>query len=206
MDNAHANISRKSTEGISQEVPFSFEMGEPLDNEKHELFCLEYLARQRSGTRAYQAVYPDTTYMSAAAGASRLLKADKVRARIQELHAEQVERLKATADRVLMEVGKLAYSNMRDLTDHEGNMIPLHKLDPEVAATIVSYDIEKIWSGTGKDRKVIGEHVKVKLADKYRGIELLGKRLNVFSDKLEVTHKMSLEDLLEQAASLEADK
>lgn len=80
---------------------FLFAIGKPLENEKHELFCLEYLARGRNGVRAYQAVYPGTTYMSACAGASRLLSDVKIQTRIKELHEEQVARLKATADEVL---------------------------------------------------------------------------------------------------------
>lgn len=190
------NQGKEKGEAISSEVAFSFAVGSPLKNEKHELFCLEFLARGRNGVRAYQAVYAGTTYMSAAAAASRLLNDDKIQARIQELYEEQVARLKATADRVLMEAGKLAFINARDLFDGEGKMIPIHELDPEVAAAIVSIEYDEIYSGEGKNRKVIGRTAKVKLADKYKGIELLGKRLKVFSDKVEHTHKFSLEDLL----------
>lgn len=192
--------SKEASTGLDSVGAFSFEAGEPLENEKHELFCLEFLARGRNAVRAYQAVYPGTTYMSAAACASRLIKDAKIQARILQLHNEQVERLKATADRVLMETGKLAYVNMRDFQDAEGNMIPLKDLDPELSAAIISYEVEKIYSGQGKDRKIIGENVKIKLADKYKGLELLGKRLKVFTEKIEVKHTHSLEDLLEQAA------
>jgi phage terminase small subunit len=144
--------------------------------------------------------------MSAGNGAHRLMKHDEIKARIEQLHKEQIKRLEATADRVLLEAGKLAFVNMRDLVDTEGKMIPLHELDPEVSAAITSIEYDEIYSGEGKHRKVIGRTTKVKISDKYKGLELLGKRLKVFSDKLEVTYKATLEDLLEQAANLEADK
>lgn len=200
MNTTDGNKNQGKKEGAdSTEAAFSFAVGSPVENEKHELFCHEFLARGRSGVRAYQAVYPGTTYMSAASAGSRLLKDVQIQRRVEELHREQVERLKATADRVLMETGKMAFVNARDLFDGEGKLLPMKDLDPEVSAAIVSIEVDEIFSGQGENRKVIGRTVKVKLADKYRGLELLGKRLQVFKEEVHVKH--SLEDLLEEAAT-----
>lgn len=72
-----------------------------------------------------------------------------------------------------METGKLAFINVRDLFDAQGNLIPVAELDPEISAAIVSIEFEEIYSGRGEERKVIGRTAKVKLADKYRGLPAL---------------------------------
>lgn len=64
-------------------------------NEKQELFCLEY-AKTANAAQSYKRAYGDMKESSLYSNANRLLKNDKVQARLKELTAET--RRKSIAD------------------------------------------------------------------------------------------------------------
>lgn len=71
-----------------------------LTNMKHEKFCLEY-AKNANGTEAYKkAGYKPKNDNSANANAARLLRKDKIQARLAELHEEMASEKIANAAEV----------------------------------------------------------------------------------------------------------
>lgn len=64
-------------------------------NEKQEMFCLEY-AKTANAAQSYKRAYGDMKESSLYSNANRLLKNDRIKARLQELTAET--RRKAIAD------------------------------------------------------------------------------------------------------------
>ena len=168
---------------------------DPLENERHELFCIEAASRNNA-TRSYMQVYPDASYRSARAASIRLLGDEGVSKRVAFLKTQAAENLKFDKSRVLLEISKLAFSDIRDLFRPDGSLIPPHELDADIAAAVVSMEYEELTAGEGESKRVIGRRIKLKLADKTRNLELLGKHLKLFVDKVEVVHKYSLEDIL----------
>ena len=71
-----------------------------LENEKHELFCQEYLVDLNGTQAAIRAGYKKR---SAASTASTLLTNPNILARVGELRKEQRERLALNADFVVLE-------------------------------------------------------------------------------------------------------
>lgn len=68
-----------------------------LSNDKHEKFCLEY-ARTANATEAYRNVYKSkSSGQVLSQSASRLLKNEKVQARLRELHEEMASEKIANA-------------------------------------------------------------------------------------------------------------
>lgn len=190
-------------EATAEEVSFSFVPSEPLENERHEMFCVEYIRKRRNGIRAYQHVYPGTTYQSAGSAACRLLKDDKIRARIDALYQEYIEMAHIDAQTVLAETSNLAMIDPANFYDAEGNLIPIHLLPRELSSCIKEFKSTDIFSGSGEEKVKIGTQIEYKLYDRYKGLELLGKRLEVFKETLEVKH--SLEDMLHAAANGESE-
>lgn len=157
-----------------------------LDNPRHERFCREYLI-DRNGTRAYMRVYPNSSYDAARNSAAELLANPCIRARIDEVEKEILRRLEVTPERITAELAKLAFFNAKDLYDNDGNLKDIHSLDPDVTAAITSIKVASRVTGDEKDCLEITREVK--LADKKGCLELLGKKLKMFTTIAEVTGK-----------------
>lgn len=187
-------------EGAShEEAPFSFDSefdpSLPLENEGHERFCLEIVNR-RSNVRAYMLAYPDSAYMSAAASATRLLKDDKVRGRIDFLKAEFRDRFRMTQDEIILGIEMVAQFDPDLLYKADGTMLPIAELPPEVRLCIERVEFEEIFTGEGANKKNIGRTGKVHVMSKKSAYELLTKIHGMQRERKEVTHKFTLEDLL----------
>lgn len=150
-----------------------------------EKFCVEYLVDMNGTKAALRAGYSEK---GAATQSVRLLKNAYICSRIKILLDESLARTKINADKVLTELLKLATSDVRKLFDENGKMKPIHELDDDIAPAISSIEIDEIWEGLGRDRVQVGETKKVKFWDKPKALELLGKHLALFVDRVDSTN------------------
>ncbi|RKY05564.1 MAG: hypothetical protein DRP56_08820 [Planctomycetota bacterium] len=155
---------------------------QPL-NPKQEAFCHEFVI-DRNGTRAYKKVYK-CSVKAAEAGASRLLRNVKVQARVKELESKVFKTADITAERVIQEIGKIAFSNIGDFVDitNDGGSVSmkfLKNLTTEQMSCIS--EITEFETVSGLKR------FKFKLHDKLKALELLGKTntLKMFIENLNV--------------------
>ena len=141
-----------------------------LDNDRHERFCQEYVV-DLNGTQAYiRAGYSER---GAEASASKLLANPKVKARIAELQAKVASKLEITAERVLMETARIAYSDPRKLFNEDGSLKHIKDLDDDTAAAISGIE----YDGTVR---------KIRRYDKNAALANLGKHLKLFRDQVEL--------------------
>lgn len=160
--------------------------------EKQKIFANEYLV-DLNATRAYRVAYPSVKKDETAAQAgSRMLRNVKVAAYIQERMEERQKRTEITQDRVLEELAAIAFAKATDYAEvKEGQVIikDTANLDEQQARAIAGIEEGKFG-------------IKVKLNDKEKALELLGRHLGMFKDKLEVSgleeEKKKLGDILEQ--------
>ncbi len=155
--------------------------------EKQNIFADEYLV-DLNATRAYKAAYPriksDDT---AAAAGARLLRNVKVAEYIQKRMDDRAKRTEITQDKVLRELAKLGFFDIRKLFDENGKPLDIVSLDNETAACIAGLDVMDIYDGSGDDKEFTGYIKKYKVADKLKALELLGKHLGMFKDKVELS-------------------
>lgn len=166
-----------------------------------ELFCQEYVV-DRNGTQA--AIRTGYSPKTAQVQASRLLSNAKVRARINELLEEKSKRTQITSDTVLRELLRIATVDIGEAFDEAGWLKRLSDIPEDVRRAIAGIEVQEIFQGDGDEKHIIGIARKVKLSDKIRALELLGKYLKLFTDKVEHSGKVSLEQLV--AASHEEDE
>lgn len=171
--------------------------------EKQNIFADEYLV-DLNATRAYKAAYPriksDDT---AAAAGARLLRNVKVAEYIQKRMDDRAKRTEITQDKVLQELAKLGFFDIRKLFDENGKPLDIVSLDNETAACIAGLDVMDVYDGSGDDKEFTGYIKKYKVADKLKALELLGKHLGMFKDKVELsgsleTEQTKLDKLIEQ--------
>lgn len=158
---------------------------------KQKRFVEEYLIDLNATQAAIRAGYsPDT---AKSIGSENLTKPD-IQARIAKAMAERSRRTGVNADRVIMELAKIAFVNASDVIDADTATVKADAL-PEDTAAIQSVKV-KTFGEDGLEREV-------KMADKLKALELLGKHLGMFKDKVELsgsleTEKTKLDDLLQQ--------
>ncbi len=95
-------------------------------------------------------------------------------------------RTEITADRVLQELAKLGFSNIQGIFTEAEQLKAISALPEEIAASIQSIEVvvRPTYEEDDEGNKIV-EHIhKIKLADKRGPLELLGKHLVLFSDKI----------------------
>lgn len=149
---------------------------------KQERFVAEYLFDLNGTAAAKRAGLSEKT---AASIASEYLRKPHIAKAIAERQAAQLAAADLSATRVLEEMRRLAFMDVGVLFDTAGNLRPLHLMKPADRAAIAGIEviIKNAEAGDGKTDKV---H-KVKLCDKVRVLEMLGKHYKLLSDTLNVT-------------------
>lgn len=154
----------------------------PKLTEQQDIFCQEYIVDLNATQAAIRAGYSPA---SANEQASRMLAKANIQDRVNKLAAARAARTQTTADRVLMELGKLGLSDVRKLFDDKGGLLPPNLWPDDIAVAVSSVEVEELFDGYGEDRTQIGYTKKVKLWDKTKALELIGKHLKLFTDKVE---------------------
>jgi phage terminase small subunit len=117
--------------------------------------------------------------------ASKLAGLPEVRQRVAELVAAAAEKSGVTVDRVVAELAKLAFFDIRRLVKDDGSPLPLNQLDDGTAGAIMGLEVVRVGNAMVGE----GEVLKFKLADKRAALETLGRHLQMFTDKVQVTGK-----------------
>ena len=158
---------------------------------KQKRFIEEYLVDLNATRAAIRAGYsPDTAKDIGCEN----LKKPMIRCHIALAMAERSRRTGVNADRVVMELAKIAFVNANDVIDPDTATVRSDAL-PEDTAAIQSVKV-KTFGEDGLEREI-------KMADKLKALELLGRHLGMFKDKVELsgaleTEKTKLDDLIQQ--------
>ncbi|MDE7233568.1 MAG: terminase small subunit [Ruminiclostridium sp.] len=142
--------------------------------EKQKRFCEEYLIDLNATQAAIRSGY---SAESASEIGSENLRKPNIRARIDTEIAERSKRTGVTADRVVRELAKLAFVNATDVIDTQRVEV-LEKASRDDTACISAVRIK------------IGENFterEIRLCDKTKALELLGKHLGMFSDNVKLS-------------------
>jgi len=150
---------------------------------KQRVFIAEYLVDFNATQAAIRAGYSEKT--AGRIGQENLQKPD-IAAAIDQALGERLKSLGVTSYRVLEELAGLGFSNMLDYIRISGGdaYIDLSNLTREQAAAIQEITSETYVDGRGEDAEFV-KRTKFKLADKKSSLELLGKHLKLFTEKVE---------------------
>lgn len=159
--------------------------------QKQKRFIEEYLIDLNATQAAIRAGYsPDTAQQTGSENLSKPV----IRAQIDRAMAERSKRTGVNAERVVQELAKIAFVNAAEVIDPKTATVKEDAL-PEDTAAIQSVKV-KTFGEDGLEREI-------KMADKLKALELLGKHLGMFKDKIELsggldTEKSKLDDLIGQ--------
>ena len=158
-----------------------------LKNNKQEQFVQEYLLDLNATQAAIRAGYAPR---SAQQISSRLMSIGVIRARLDELLAQRSARTGVNADRVIRELARIAFANVGDFINVGSATLKTNASQDDTAA-IQSVRVKTIPTADGD-----GVEREIRLSDKNRALELLGKHLGMFDDRTRVSVNLeSLEKL-----------
>ena len=156
-------------------------------NPKQQRFVREYLIDLNATQAAVRAGYSEHT--ARAIGCENLTKPD-IKAAITDAQLQSAERTGITAQRVKEELARLAFSDVRTLFDKRGNLRPIYELGDNEAAAVASLEvvIKNAAAGDGHTDTI---H-KVKVWDKTKALELLGKHFGLFDEHAHISGTIEL--------------
>ena len=145
--------------------------------DKQKLFCEEYLIDLNATQAAIRAGYSTDT---AGVIGCENLKKPNIRTYIDKAMAERSKRIGINQDRVLIELAKLGFINATDVINMNKATV-LANASRDDTAAIQSVKVKTMTTDTGDmvEREI-------KLYDKTKSLELIGKHLGMFKDKLEI--------------------
>jgi phage terminase small subunit len=181
--------------------------------DKQKRFCEEYLIDLNATQAAIRAGYSPKT---AEQTASRLLRNVKVQEYIAKRQKELSRSTEITQERVIKELALIAFSNNADyahvvekkmqveaggafvdVLDKDGKPVMYRTVEPVLTEELTE-EQKRALAVIKKGR----DGLEVKSCDKVKALELLGKHLGIFTDKIEAnvndTTRSELSELLAQ--------
>ncbi|SDN14836.1 terminase small subunit [Acetanaerobacterium elongatum] len=144
---------------------------------KQKRFCEEYLVDLCATQAAIRAGY---SVESAASIGSENLRKPEIRAHIDKALAERSKRTGINSERVLRELARVAFVNPVEVVDTRQATVKEGATADDTAA-IASVKVKTIPTaeGTGIEREI-------KFADKLKALELLGRHMGMFNDRIAI--------------------
>lgn len=144
--------------------------------EKQKIFADEYLI-DLNATRAYRLAYPSVKKdETAAAAAARMLRNVKVQEYISERMQVRQQRTEVTQDMVVKELAAIAFARATDYAAVKDGAVRIKDTD--------SLSDEQICAIAGIKEGKFG--IEIRLNDKEKALELLGRHLGMWNDKLDI--------------------
>lgn len=158
--------------------------------EKQKKFVEEYLIDLNATQAAIRAGY---SVKNAGKIGHELLEKTRISNEVTKKIAERSRRTGINADRVLIELAKIAFVNADDVIESKDATLKENASRDDLAA-IQSIKV-KTFGEDGVEREI-------KLADKLKALDMLGRHLGMWNDKLQVSgmeeEQKKLADILQQ--------
>lgn len=160
---------------------------------KQKRFVEEYLIDLNATQAAIRAGYKAKNGQRASEIGHELLQKTQVSEAISEAIAERSKRTGINADRVLLELARIAFVNADDVINAKDATLKEDASRDDLAA-IQSVKVKSF----GED----GVEREIKLADKLKALDMLGRHLAMWNDKLQLSgmeeEKSKLDNLIKQ--------
>ncbi len=156
-------------------------------NAKQARFVEEYLIDLNATQAAIRAGYSAKT---AGQQGFELLKKPEIEAALAEAQVERSDRTKIDADWVLTRLASEATADLADIYNEDGGLKPIHDW-PLIWRQGLVAGIEAVeeFETVDGERQSVGMVRKVKLSDRIKRIELIGKHVDVQAFKYQIEHK-----------------
>lgn len=176
-------------------------------NEKQRRFVAEYLIDLNATKAAMRAGY---SAVSAHAQGCALLKHREISAELAKASDQRAAKTSVDADWLLKRLADESTADLADIYDRDtGNLKQIHDW-PLIwrQGLVQGVEREELFEGRGEEREQIGHVVKVRLDNRVRRLELIGKHIAVgaFAENVNVTVRDEFGDRLDRAIARKEGK
>jgi hypothetical protein len=126
-----------------------------LSNDRREALCRHYVTHWSKEKAWKQAGY------APGGGVGQVFALPEIQARILELRDAVLKVADINAQRVMLELGRVAFADVRELFTEDGQLRPVHELGDDAAATVSGIEIE--------ERRIVNKRVRVPVLDLVTG-------------------------------------
>ena len=148
-----------------------------------KIFVDEYLI-DLNATRAYKTAYPNIKNdVVAATNGGRLLRNAQIKIEIEKRMKEREKRTEITQDKVIKELANLAFTDRTDIVTITSGRVIIQNFD--------DLTIEQRACIAGVKETKFG--IEVLFYGKEKALEMLGRHLGMFNDKIEVKGELETE-------------
>ena len=161
---------------------------------KQQRFVDEYLIDLNATQAAIRAGYSTDTAMEQG---YQLLQKTSVSNAISQAMAHRSRRTGITQDRVLRELAKVAFVNANDVIDTDSATVRANATEDDLAC------IQSVKVKTSESEMGSSSEREIKLYDKMRALEMLGKHLGLFDKRDHDSSNGEKNNLLEAIAATE---
>ena len=147
---------------------------------REKMLCENYLKYPGDPKRAAK----EAGYVSSGTG---ILKKPHVKAYLQLLQDALAEKSKITAERAILEIGKIAFSNLRDFVTVDENGIPhfdFRNTTREQWAALTEFTEDTTGGQNDGERRLVIRQ-RAKIGGKIQALELLAKHFSLLTEKHE---------------------
>jgi phage terminase small subunit len=150
-----------------------------------ELFCKEYLVDLNFTAAAIRAGF---SKRSAAQLGWQQMEKPQVKARVKELMDKRSNEVEINAEWVLRRLSYIADVDLKDAYDKDGQLLRLSEMPENLRRAVSSLDVYENFL----DGVEVGETKKLRMFDKVRALEQIGRHLGMWNDSLNLNDKSKL--------------
>ncbi len=158
---------------------------------KQAKFVSEYIKDLNATQAAIRSGYSAKTAYSQG---QRLLKNVEVKLAIGKLSEKAFDRNEISVDRILQETAKIAFLDISKAFDSAGNLLDITKMPKDIVAAIGGLEVSSSEIGDS----VTVSLSKIKIIEKIRALDLLGKYHALWVDKSQVEVKEPIRFIIDK--------
>lgn len=174
----------------------------PILTPKQQRFVENYLLDLNATQAAIRAGFSERT---ANQQGPRLLEHPGVQAAIDAAKIKRSAETETDAAWVLRRLVAEVNADLADLYTDAGDLKPIEDW-PEIwrQGLVAGVEVEALFAGSGEERRQVGHVKKIKLSDRLRRLELIGKhiRVNAFQEQIAVSGVEALGDRIARAKAI----
>ena len=153
-------------------------MGKTKLPAKRAKFVREYLIDLNATQAAIRAGYSEKT---AGSIGFDLLKIPEIQNALDVAQKNLAEKAEVTILELITAYKQIAFADLKDCYEEDGHLKNIHDIPKSARMALAGIEVDELWDRRGEEREIIGQTKKVKLWDKLKALDALGRHLGLFN-------------------------
>ncbi len=145
---------------------------------KQKKFVQEYLVDLNATQAAIRAGYSEKTAYSI--GFENLRKPE-IQEALDLAQKKLAKKVEVTIEELITAYKQIAFADLAECYDENGFLKNIHDIPISARMALAGLEVDELYEGKGETREQIGQTKKVKMWDKLKALDALGRHLGLFN-------------------------